>query len=134
EHPRFNATLGTSVGDAPLRIQFPGRGADCQRRHQVATCPAARNDDGGHFARERRPRWRPIDTSTPAEKSAITSDSRPTDMNGKVGPVVGTSQVSTRAGTMAAIATVAVRPAARYAPNGSRAVRDIRNPSQQNTA
>ena len=55
-------------------------------------------------------------------------------MNGSVRPVVGIRPSDTAMCMKAVSPIVAVRPTARYWPNGSDAVRAIRNPSQQNRA
>ena len=54
-------------------------------------------------------------------------------MNGRVRPVVGMRLRVTAMCMRAVTPTAAVSPVARYWPNGSSAVRAIRNPSQQNT-
>ena len=64
----------------------------------------------------------------------ITWLDRPYDMNGSVSPVVGIRPSDTAMCMKAVSPMVAVRPTARYCPNGSAAVRAIRNPSQQNSA
>ena len=66
--------------------------------------------------------------------SEITRLDRPYDMNGSVRPVVGIRPSDTAMCMNAVSPIVAVRPTARYCPNGSGAVRAMRKPSQQKSA
>src|SRR5262249_4342983 len=77
-------------------------------------------------------RIRPMLMRIPVAANEITWLERPYDMNGSVSPVVGMRSSETAMCIKAVNPIVAVRPAARYWPNGSAAVFAIRNPSQQN--
>ena len=65
---RLNAALGTGKYVAPIRAQRARRFRDRERGHEVATRPATGQQHRLHLARAGRPRARPIEMITPAEK------------------------------------------------------------------
>ena len=70
--------------------------------------------------------------SRPVAASETSRLERPYEMNGRVTPVAGSRARLTPIWRMAARLISATRPVARNCPNGSGAVRAMRNPAQMN--